>query len=329
MLQFQKLNNKKKYLFTIWIIIIIIIEYYFHKYYKFCLNCFKDYYINPKCINCKNKIVFKGLKILSDEDTLDEIIIKNKSISRFGDGEFKIIFGHGVGFQNSNYNISQRLLEVLNSSEKNLLIGLNIPYKISDFNKLKNYAKYYWINYINRYKFKIVNLINTKKKYYSATISRFYMRYKKRRNIPKYIIKLKKIWDLKDILIIEGEKSKLGIGNNLFDNAKSIKRIICPSINAFKVYNKIIKAVKKVNEKRLILIALGPTATILAYDLHKLGYQSIDIGHVDIEYEWFLRNCTKVTPIDNKYVNEAKGIKYKYKKVNNRKYYNQIIGNIK
>ena len=77
------------------------------------------------------------------------------------------------------------------------------------------------------------------------------------------------------------------------------------------------------------LIALGPTATILAYDLHKLGYQSIDIGHVDIEDEWFLRNCTNVTPIENKYVNEAKGIKYKYKKINNNKYKSQIIRNIK
>jgi len=40
--------------------------------------------------------------------------------------------------------------------------------------------------------------------------------------------KLKKIWDGKDIIIIESEKSRLGVGNDLFDNTKSIKRILCP-----------------------------------------------------------------------------------------------------
>ena len=64
---------------------------------------------------------------------------------------------------------------------------------------------------------------------------------------------LKKIWNSKNILIIEGEKSRLGMGNDLFDNAKSIKRIICPSINAFHVYDKIIKKVINLNEKRLII----------------------------------------------------------------------------
>ena len=43
----------------------------------------------------------------------------------------------------------------------------------------------------------------------------------------------------------------------------------------------------------IILIALGPTATVLAYDLSKRGYQAIDVGHIDIEYEWFLNNASK------------------------------------
>ncbi len=44
----------------------------------------------------------------------------------------------------------------------------------------------------------------------------------------------------KRYFIIEGEKSRLGIGNDLFNNSKSIKRIICPIINAFNAYDKII-----------------------------------------------------------------------------------------
>ena len=61
----------------------------------------------------------------------------------------------------------------------------------------------------------------------------------------------------------------------------------------------------KISKKSyLVLLALGPTSTVLAYDLCKLWYQAIDDGHIDIEYEWFLRKVTKKIKIRNKYVNE-------------------------
>ena len=49
------------------------------------------------------------------------------------------------------------------------------------------------------------------------------------------------------------------------------------------------------------------TATILAYDLSKSGkeYQAIDIGHLDIEYECFLRKTNGITAIPGKAVNEV------------------------
>ena len=55
----------------------------------------------------------------------------------------------------------------------------------------------------------------------------------------------------------------------------------------------------------LFLIALGPTATVLAYDLFKAGYQAIDIGHVDIEYEWWRMGARCKVKLERKYVNEA------------------------
>lgn len=93
---------------------------------------------------------------------------------------------------------------------------------------------------------------------------------------------LKKIKDDRDIVFIEGEFSRLGVGNDLFDNAKSIKRILAPVTNAYVCYDKIIQQAKLLDKNVLILLALGATATCLAYDLCREGYQSIDIEHVDI-----------------------------------------------
>ena len=78
----------------------------------------------------------------------------------------------------------------------------------------------------------------------------------------------------------------------------------------------------------MILLALGPTSTVLAYDLFKLGFQVVDVGHVDIEYEWFLRKAEKRIQIDNKYVNEVNGSKYKFRNVTDPNYYKEIISKI-
>ena len=93
--------------------------------------------------------------------------------------------------------------------------------------------------------------------------------------------------------MVEGETTKNGIGNDLFDNTRSIKRIICPAKNSFRVYRKILNAILKVDKSYLVLISLGPTAAVLACDLSKLGYQAIDIGHANSQYKKFLKRKRK------------------------------------
>lgn len=105
--------------------------------------------------------------------------------------------------------------------------------------------------------------------------------------------------------MVEGEFTRLGIGNDLFDNCNTIKRIICPAQNAFSKYDEIYNSIKNESKEKLFLIALGPTATILAYELSKEGYQCIDIGHIDIEYMWFKKGCKNKEKIMGKYVNEV------------------------
>ena len=88
-------------------------------------------------------------------------------------------------------------------------------------------------------------------------------------------------------------------------NAETVERILCPSENAFDVYDNIIKTVLNQDKSKLIIIALGPTASVLAYDLYLEGFQAIDIGHIDIEYEWMLKNAKEKVAIEGKYVNEV------------------------
>ena len=52
---------------------------------------------------------------------------------------------------------------------------------------------------------------------------------------------------------------------------------------------------------------MGPTATVLAYDLACAGFQALDIGHIDLEYEWMLAGTGGKTLIKGKYNNEVAG----------------------
>ena len=208
-----------------------------NRYENFCFNCIKKI-TNNNCLKCSNACIFKDIQIYSDEDTLNEIINKNKSITRIGDGELFLINGFGIRFQDYNKNLSERLLKILNSKENNLLVGINLPYKKNFFNRFNNVTKIFYIKYFKQFRFRLAKIIKNKK-YYSAWISRFYFAYKSKKNVPKHIKHLKKIWDKKDIIIIEGKYSRLGIGNNLFENVNSIQRVICPTKNAFNKYDEI------------------------------------------------------------------------------------------
>ena len=88
------------------------------------------------------------------------------------------------------------------------------------------------------------------------------------------------------------------------------------------------KILIKIKKNILILISLGPTATVLAYDLCKLGYQAIDVGHIDIEYEWFLKNASTKVVVENKFVNEVNNGENNFTKVKDKLYYKQIIKTI-
>ena len=49
---------------------------------------------------------------------------------------------------------------------------------------------------------------------------------------------------------------------------------------------------------------LGPTAKVLVKNLSDLGYQAIDIGHIDSEYEWYKMGATHKVKIPNKHTAE-------------------------
>lgn len=274
----------------------------------------------------KNIVDKKRKPIVKDTDeTLEKIINDKCSMSRFGDGEFSLIYGESLKFQPKNYELQRRLKEILKSNEDNHIVC--IPNVFGEMEWATDKAKKYWIKYLNLNRGKIYRVLSKNKEYYDTQVTRLYIDLKDKEIVKKRFEKIKLLWKNKKIIIVEGEKSRLGVGNDLFDSATSIERIICPSINAYLMYEGIFKEITKQDKSKLILIALGPTATVLAHDLSKEGYQAVDIGHIDIEYEWFLNKVKEKAPIKSKYIGEINGGDI-VDDTNDIKYLNEIITTI-
>lgn len=267
-------------------------------------------------------------KILEGVSLLKKIIKDGSSLCRFGDGEFNIMRGKKCSwFQDMDYILRKRLKDVLLSQEQS--INIAIAQNFTGFEKYKEDA----VNDIRRYMFGdmrkfILGLLSMHRIYYDAYVTRPYIIYRNSENADKIFPLFRRIWEDKDVVIIEGEYSRIGVGNDLMKEACSISRILCPLQNAWNRYEEILEAVlEKVPKTALICISLGPCATVLAYDLAKNGYQALDIGQLDNEYEWYLRGVKKRIAIQGKMVAEISE-KQIFEMPDATEYFDQIIAKI-
>lgn len=279
--------------------------------------------------NMFSKLTHKqSFKVMSILDTIKNITDNNLSVARYGDGELLMMANQmNTSFQTYDKALGKKLKFVAKYNDNKFMVC--IPSIFSNLEVFNDYAKSFYKYFLSRKNYLWYKYFDCNKVYGNAFLSRCYIDLSDKTLCPTYFNALKEIWQDRDIVFIEGEFSRLGVGNDLFDNAKSIKRILCPSINAYSHYDEILAEGAKQDKDSLILLALGATATCLAYDFYKMGFQAIDIGHVDIEYEWMNMGATEKVPVPSKFVNEAKDKGgWQQVELKDEKYISEIIAKI-
>ncbi|MEI7498658.1 MAG: SP_1767 family glycosyltransferase [Candidatus Falkowbacteria bacterium] len=241
-------------------------------------------------------------QVLTLDQTLDGIIENKLSVIRFGDGEMMLMENISLSFQESSHELAVRLTEILRADAVGLLIC--IPGIWGDLGIFTKRSYWYAIHHLFRHRHSWLTRLSKTQIYGDAHITRPYLGFKNKSKCKDFFFRLFTLWNNLDVVLIEGEKSRLGVGNDMFDNVKSLERIICPAENAYDLYDKIKEAAYNISKDKMVLISLGPTAKVLAYDLFLAGYRVLDIGHIDMEYEMFLRQETELVKVPYKYFNE-------------------------
>ncbi len=249
-------------------------------------------FIKLKFYQIKAKKCISMMPFVYDEiSTLEEIDKKKLSVARYGDGEIAICLGEGIYFQEYDSILSQRLSEILldESSEKLLVcIAPNVSSCYAPTPRVRT-----WIyKYFARHKELYIKLLKPNKKYGSTFISRPDSFMFKPEEFRQYRNLLRNLWDNRDVLIVTGQGSRFILEPELFENIKSSEFIYGLPENAFRQYDDLLAEIKSHGRNKLILLAIGPTATVLSYDLAMGGYQAIDLGH--------LPSCYKIVKNDSR-----------------------------
>ncbi|HFI0633041.1 TPA: SP_1767 family glycosyltransferase [Streptococcus suis] len=263
--------------------------------------------------------------VIGISETIDYLLKHQSSLARFGDGEMDIIAGNSIPYQDYHPQLAEELKYILSlDSQPNFMVCLS-----DVFDHLERYnqaARDFWTAHLNYYKDYYQDLCQAD--WYGSTfISRPYMDLVDKEPSSHYFKQLKKIWQDKNLLIVEGEFSRSGVGNDLFQEARSIQRIICPSRNAYEHLETIQQAIREHGKDKLILVMLGPTAKVLSYHMAQEGYQIIDIGHIDSEYEWYQLQATEKVKFNHKHTAEH-NFDQDISAIDDQQYLDQIIQRI-
>lgn len=289
--------------------------------YRYAKSFVKYFYYTVKLSSKRYPVI----DFMTNKTAVDEIVFNNKSLARFGDGGFGWLLGReaACGYQDITPELSRRLMEVLQSTNENLLIG--VLRVLNDDTNMNFLARAHWREFKFQSEDQLLQVLNLGECYVDSSITRPYIDLKDKSSASSEFENIKRIWRGKRVLLVEGKESRLGVGNDLFAQSECLHRILAPSTNAFSRYDSILALTKKsAPNYDMVLLALGPTATVLAYDLCLDGIQAVDIGHIDNEYEWMRMGARHKVPIPGKNVDEV-GV-FTSEASLNTSYLNSIVG---
>lgn len=229
------------------------------------------------------------VKVHTVDETIEELIHGDKSMIRFGDGEITMIRGRSLKLQQVEPEIIDGLGRMLGYEHEGMIV--TIPDIFGDLSIYRKQSRRFWRDHLLFSRGIYEKYCDTDRVYYNTSVSRFYITLEDQSKCRDWIKGIRQIWEDKDVVVVEGERTHNGVGNDLLHTARRVERIIGPSSDAYAKLDEIMECCREYPKDRLFLVSLGVAAKFLAERLFLEGYRALDIGNLDMEYEWYLRGA--------------------------------------
>lgn len=211
-------------------------------------------------------------RVVNENDTLDAVL-SGKSITRYGDGEFRLAMGGSKNIsQVAHPKLRAELCDILVTRQKFCLVA------IPDMNP-ESPKWWFWGKYQNKYP----KMLDHKITYYSQFITR--PDSAPSIDVPEFYDRMEKLWADQEVVLVRGSERSLVEGRGTMSLAKRVHPVMCARRDAYAEIDRVEKEVLALNVNRVLLCA-GAMATVLTYRLAKQGLHAIDLGHIG--YLWRL-----------------------------------------
>ncbi len=238
----------------------------------------------------------KRPKIKTTDETINELINSDKNIVRYGDGEIIVLDGGGIPFQKADMKLAQRLREILNSGDENILIAVDRRYYyntnalISILAKKNHPLKRFQLYSIPRIRQILNRYIDFDKVYYEAYIT-----------CPNEscLEAFKNFFAGKKLVLVGCKEAFESYEFNIFDTASELCYEFVPNKHAFSEYESILSRLMGYDKTYTHILMCGPTANVLVADLTKAGYRALDLGHLAKSYDWHKKGIDTSKSGDN------------------------------
>lgn len=153
-------------------------------------------------------------------ETLKYILKSGRSFVRFGDGELDIIFGNKPPqYQENAPMLASDLRQILTQPKDGLLICIPEVFNLKKMALSNDESKYFWKRFLLVNRLQLLRIRVSNYKYGSSQITRPYLR-QKDKSVSSQIFQLfKELFSNQNLVIVEGEKTRFGVGNDLVAGA--------------------------------------------------------------------------------------------------------------
>ena len=221
--------------------------------------------------------------VLPEHQTLAEIE-RGASVARFGDGEFKIATGRSIKSQEFKPDLQAALRQVLQHQQGACVVGIPNIAGIYD-RRLPRTPKWrFWSQYLGP---EYTRLLSADVRYGSSFITR--PDSAPWIDGPGYWGRVRRLWVDREVWAVGG--SGKGWREHELEGARRVRMITAPRQHAWAFNRDLFATLRLADPEVLILLSLGPTATVLAYRLAQEGRWALDLGHLPM----FLRHKTDPT----------------------------------
>lgn len=209
--------------------------------------------------------------------TLDAVLAERLSLARFGDGEFLLMTNEGqsLRFQRNAPGLRHELTRAMNPdwlAPGRVMVTLPPPFR----------GNLHWLGvWIGTWPL-VKALIDPAKRYGQSQISRpIFFQQEGVAGVAQW----RRLWQGREVLVVTGRGSRFELLPALFDGAGKVDFLYAAPEHAYSDRDEIMKdVIARATADTIVLLSLGPTATILAHRIAAAGIQALDIGHISASY---------------------------------------------